>query len=480
MSFFDNLLGGGSFIGDGQSGNSLFGNLFGIPSAGNVIRGFTGELGAEAQLEAARMQQEGLREARRAQEQAYREVAPGLAQFMSPGRAAAFGLGPQNQWMTPPSYYEQPQPQQGGGGGGGDSPEWWERLLGGSGLLRGTPLDPLGPVGPLIPGEDAGPLSGVRDRFATGFEGPETTLSRRFGEQLGWNPNPQAQAKPAMAGAGGVQAAPVGGFQPGNVPSATGPGGEIAYGGGMAAPGMATPTKMEADPLQYDPTRQLDMAAGAMGPEAQAAFFQRFQEDPGQAWLREQGMRGIENQASATGGLGGGARLKALSRFNQGLANQQYQQRLAQLGQLSQRDIGLASGLGNLRTGLGSAQGQAAQSAAQAGAQGALGAANAYGQGAGNIASALGSAAAYFFSDRQLKENVEKIDNPLERLMSLNGYVWDWKQPINQQSAGVMADEIEKVLSEAVTEHNGLKMVDYPAVVGLAIEAIKELKEAIK
>lgn len=49
-----------------------------------------------------------------------------------------------------------------------------------------------------------------------------------------------------------------------------------------------------------------------------------FEQDPGYAFRREEGMRGIESSAAGRGGLLSGATLKALSKYGQGLASEEY------------------------------------------------------------------------------------------------------------------------------------------------------------
>lgn len=104
--------------------------------------------------------------------------------------------------------------------------------------------------------------------------------------------------------------------------------------------------------------------SGALGPEAQAQAFQQFQESPGTAFLREQGLRQLGSGAAAQGGgTRGGDFSRDLSRFNQGLALQdltrqqgvlqglggQGLQAAGQIGQLRGQQAGLESGLiGNL------------------------------------------------------------------------------------------------------------------------------------
>lgn len=69
------------------------------------------------------------------------------------------------------------------------------------------------------------------------------------------------------------------------------------------------------------------------------------QNDPGYQFTRDEGMRGIQNTAAARGGLYSGSTLKALSRFNTGLADQTF-------GNAFNRDAAykdrMISGLGNL------------------------------------------------------------------------------------------------------------------------------------
>lgn len=71
--------------------------------------------------------------------------------------------------------------------------------------------------------------------------------------------------------------------------------------------------------------------SGALGPEAQAEAFAAFEESPGVAFAREQGVRGIESETAVTGGAGGGDRLRELTRFSQGLALQDLQNQFGRL-----------------------------------------------------------------------------------------------------------------------------------------------------
>jgi len=78
--------------------------------------------------------------------------------------------------------------------------------------------------------------------------------------------------------------------------------------------------------------------SGALGPDAQQGAFSQYQESPGVQFLRDQGQRGIDQSLSARG-VGGGGRLKALSRFNQGLALQDFGNQFNRLGTVADRGV---------------------------------------------------------------------------------------------------------------------------------------------
>jgi len=82
-------------------------------------------------------------------------------------------------------------------------------------------------------------------------------------------------------------------------------------------------------------------------------------------------------------------------------------------------------------------------------------------------------------SDRKLKENIEVIDNAIDKVMTLSGYTFNYIGR-EEKMTGVMADEVESVLPEVVYEFDGeYKAVRYGNMMGLIIEAIKDLKSDI-
>ena len=80
-------------------------------------------------------------------------------------------------------------------------------------------------------------------------------------------------------------------------------------------------------------------------------------------------------------------------------------------------------------------------------------------------------------SDQNLKTNIHKIENPLEKVVEIRGVNFEWKQN-NKSSVGVIAQEVEKVLPELVTD-SGTKTVNYNGLIGLLIEVVKEQQEQI-
>lgn len=86
------------------------------------------------------------------------------------------------------------------------------------------------------------------------------------------------------------------------------------------------------------------------------------------------------------------------------------------------------------------------------------------------------------FSDITLKKNIELIPNALDKVLSLRGVTYNRIDIENEpKQSGVIAQEVEKVLPEVVhTNDDGIKSVSYGNMVGLLIEAIKDLKEEVE
>ena len=98
---------------------------------------------------------------------------------------------------------------------------------------------------------------------------------------------------------------------------------------------------------------------------------------------------------------------------------------------------------------------------------------------AGNLTMA-GNITAY--SDIRLKENIKVIPDALSKVQRLRGVTFTRNdtEDLEKLHTGVIAQEVEAVLPEAVSEDNdGIKNVAYGNMVGLLIESIKELKAEV-
>ena len=92
-----------------------------------------------------------------------------------------------------------------------------------------------------------------------------------------------------------------------------------------------------------------------------------------------------------------------------------------------------------------------------------------------------------YASDERFKQNITPIQSPLQKLLLLNGVEYEMRttefsknhfQPGRQM--GLLAQNVEKVVPEAVNEKDGYKGVDYARLIPLLIESIKELKKEIE
>lgn len=82
-------------------------------------------------------------------------------------------------------------------------------------------------------------------------------------------------------------------------------------------------------------------------------------------------------------------------------------------------------------------------------------------------------------SDVRLKNNINTIENSLAKTTALRGVNYNWIAS-GEYTMGVVAQEVQEVIPEVVTEKSdGTLTVNYQAMVGLLIEAVKDLKQEI-
>ena len=91
---------------------------------------------------------------------------------------------------------------------------------------------------------------------------------------------------------------------------------------------------------------------------------------------------------------------------------------------------------------------------------------------------AIYSGSFVYSSDVSLKEDIQTIENPLEKVQQLRGVSYKWKDT-GRKDIGLVADEVQEVLPELVVE-KGHKHIDYGHMIGLLVEAMKEQQKEIE
>ena len=224
------------------------------------------------------------------------------------------------------------------------------------------------------------------------------------------------------------------------------------------------------------------------------------------------GARGIEGAQGATGNQGGtgatGAQGAAGAKGNQGNTGATGSQ--GATGSAGARGIEGAQGATGNQGGTGATGAQGATgNQGNTGATGAQGAAGGFttnsnaqiqSLGVGTAAStkagsirATSNITAYYSSDINLKENLVKITNSLDKVNCISGYNFDWKDKfieeqggedgffVKKHDIGLIAQEVEEILPEVVCKRpDGYKGVRYELVIPLLVESIKELKSKIE
>ena len=101
-----------------------------------------------------------------------------------------------------------------------------------------------------------------------------------------------------------------------------------------------------------------------------------------------------------------------------------------------------------------------------------------------NLYAWQGDIVAYAASDKRLKNNISNISSPIEKIKQINGVNFEWsdkQSTYTGKDVGVIAQDVEKVLPEVVTEReDGYLAVKYEKIIPLLIEAIKDQQKEIE
>jgi hypothetical protein len=239
---------------------------------------------------------------------------------------------------------------------------------------------------------------------------------------------------------------------------------------------------------------------GLQGQEAQQQAIQGIEQSPLLQALTRQGEEAMLQNAAATGGLRGGNLQAALAQFRPAMLQQALDQQYARLGGMTSLGQQSAVGVGNagMATGANVAGLLGQQAAAQAG--GAVGRAGAFaplfnlpgqlagmrmmtgqpiGSGFGGLqasfsqtglgSSGFGTGLAYgnqdigeFISDRRLKTDIAHVGTRSDGLKVYRfRYVWGGPEYV-----GLMAQEVQPLYPDAVTQRDGYLTVNYGRIPG--------------
>ena len=100
--------------------------------------------------------------------------------------------------------------------------------------------------------------------------------------------------------------------------------------------------------------------------------------------------------------------------------------------------------------------------------------------GTGGAAAGLTSLQGMIPSDIRVKENIETIESALDKVEQLSGKTYNYKfNDPTTRDGGVIAQDLEKILPEAVVTVDDIKYVKYEAVIGLLVNAVNELARKV-
>lgn len=197
-----------------------------------------------------------------------------------------------------------------------------------------------------------------------------------------------------------------------------------------------------------------------------------FMNEPGFQFRLQQGNQAVQNQAANTRSPYGSAATKAMTRYSQGLASQEYgqahgryQNRLGNFMNLAQFGMFGTGGKANALMGIGNAQ-----------AAGAVGAAGAKGQGQQNLLQMALMGGAFALSDERLKTDIEPLDGQesLALLQALDPVAFRWNGR-DDRSAGVIAQQLQVLAPHLVMDTPVGLQVDYGALIGHLIASVQKL-----
>lgn len=236
-----------------------------------------------------------------------------------------------------------------------------------------------------------------------------------------------------------------------------------------------------------------DAGVKALGDLGNADFqrdfkMEDYQQDPGYQFRMAEGSKALERSAAARGGLNSGATLKALTKYGQDFASNEYQNAYSRFNADRDRRFSRLSSLAGVGQNAVAQMGQAAGQYGQSVGSNQIGMGNAVASAeiakanrSGQMLQQGSSAAMMAFSDERLKTDVTPVSKSelAEMKKHLKAYSFKYVSPEYGHGdwVGVMAQDLEKSKlgkTLVVEDANGLKQIDIRKVMSLFLATMAE------
>ena len=236
------------------------------------------------------------------------------------------------------------------------------------------------------------------------------------------------------------------------------------------------------DQQREDNKEWLEAGKGALGGLTDMASGNYdMQTDPGYQFRLSEGLKAVNSNASARGNRKGGATMKALTRYGQNVASQEYNNQFNRLSSIA--GIGQTANSQNAQAGMNYGNNVSANQIGMGNAHAAAGIAQA-GRMSNLIGQGIQGASMAMASDKRLKENITSVSqqdmDEFRRTIKPYHYNYISDNLGKGDFTGVMAQDLEKSkLGKTVVFENkdGHKMVDLKKVMSLMLASMS-LQEA--
>ena len=82
-------------------------------------------------------------------------------------------------------------------------------------------------------------------------------------------------------------------------------------------------------------------------------------------------------------------------------------------------------------------------------------------------------------SDIKLKKDITSLTSGLDKILELNPVNFRWKKDDIRNNIGLIAQEVEKIIPDAVSEHNDIKHISYNMLTSTLIKGMQEMNTKV-